>query len=360
MASDDLPVSVGEVLTEELEARGWGQGTLAEILDRPLQFVSEILNDKKQLTRESAAQVGAAIGNSPEFWLTLQDSYYLAKQAQDTQTQDRLSDVRRRSVLHRNYPIAILAQRGLIHSSDPLKQERDICELYGIDELGQKTEFALAARRSNVAEPLSIVQEAWFVAVRNMARQAEVGPYDKAALDELARSLSHRMKSSVPFRDLPSWFSNVGVRLVHVEAFPSSKIDGCAFMLDGTPVIGLSGRGRRLDKVLFTLLHESAHVSLGHHNGEGALIVDDAADRENEKDTTESAADLLAQTWALPDDLGAVPSRVSETWIESVADAADVHPIVIIGQLQHKGQLSWRTSLVKNAPSVSAELATWS
>jgi HTH-type transcriptional regulator / antitoxin HigA len=50
-----------------------------------------------------------------------------------------------------------------------------------------------------------------------------------------------------------------GVRLVYVEAFPSSKMDGCAFALDdGSPVLGISGRGKRLDKVLFTLLHELA------------------------------------------------------------------------------------------------------
>jgi hypothetical protein len=37
-----------------------------------------------------------------------------------------------------------------------------------------------------------------------------------------------------------------------------------ALAMDGTPVIGLSGRERRLDKVLTTLLQATAQVFLGH------------------------------------------------------------------------------------------------
>ncbi len=50
----------GDFLTEELEARHWSQGDFAQILGRPAQFVSEIISGKKEITRESAAQIGAA------------------------------------------------------------------------------------------------------------------------------------------------------------------------------------------------------------------------------------------------------------------------------------------------------------
>ncbi|WP_308470996.1 helix-turn-helix transcriptional regulator [Rathayibacter tritici] len=63
----------GGFLADELEARGWTQAEFAEILGRPPQFVSEIIAGKKEITRESAAQLGAALGTSPEMWLELQD-----------------------------------------------------------------------------------------------------------------------------------------------------------------------------------------------------------------------------------------------------------------------------------------------
>lgn len=77
--------SVGEVLADELDARGWNQEDFAEVLGRPARFVSEIISGKKEITRLSATQIGAALGTSAEFWLHLQGSYLLWKQSQGGQ-----------------------------------------------------------------------------------------------------------------------------------------------------------------------------------------------------------------------------------------------------------------------------------
>lgn len=68
---------VGEILADELDARGWTQTDFAKVLGRPAQFVSEIISGKKEITRESAAQIGDALGTSAELWLNLQNSYLL-------------------------------------------------------------------------------------------------------------------------------------------------------------------------------------------------------------------------------------------------------------------------------------------
>ncbi|PJI55352.1 hypothetical protein CTI14_05635 [Methylobacterium radiotolerans] len=61
--ADDVQPA-GDHLLEELTARGWTQAEFAGILGRPVQFLSEIINGKKEITRESAAQIGAALGMS--------------------------------------------------------------------------------------------------------------------------------------------------------------------------------------------------------------------------------------------------------------------------------------------------------
>ncbi|MGO2613162.1 MULTISPECIES: HigA family addiction module antitoxin [Corynebacterium] len=80
-----------------MDARGWTQAAFAEILGRPAQFVSEIISGKKEITRESAEQISAALGTSAEFWLNLQDSYLLWKQAQDSHTRESLDAVATRA-----------------------------------------------------------------------------------------------------------------------------------------------------------------------------------------------------------------------------------------------------------------------
>src|SRR6266536_2027805 len=112
----------GEFLAEELEARGWTQAEFADILGRPAQFVSEIIAGKKEITRESAAQIGAALGTSAEMWLNLQDAYFLWRQAQDSQTKQALADVRLRARLKELAPIAVLRRHGFISSDTPRGQ----------------------------------------------------------------------------------------------------------------------------------------------------------------------------------------------------------------------------------------------
>jgi addiction module HigA family antidote len=65
-------VPPGRILSRELEARGWTQRDLAGIVGRPVQAINEIIQSKKQITPETALQLAAAFGTSPEFWTNLE------------------------------------------------------------------------------------------------------------------------------------------------------------------------------------------------------------------------------------------------------------------------------------------------
>jgi HTH-type transcriptional regulator/antitoxin HigA len=47
----------GRILSRELEARGWTQKDLAEIVDRPAQTINEIIRGSKQITPETAIEL---------------------------------------------------------------------------------------------------------------------------------------------------------------------------------------------------------------------------------------------------------------------------------------------------------------
>ena len=71
------PVSPGEILRDELEARGWSQKELAERITRPYQAVNEIIRGRKQITAATALALSSALGTSAEFWMNLETSYRL-------------------------------------------------------------------------------------------------------------------------------------------------------------------------------------------------------------------------------------------------------------------------------------------
>src|SRR5262245_14926950 len=78
----DRPAEVfppGEHLKEELEARGWTQADLADILGRPPRLISEIVTGKRSITPETAQGLGEALGTGPEYWMNLESLHQLAQ-----------------------------------------------------------------------------------------------------------------------------------------------------------------------------------------------------------------------------------------------------------------------------------------
>ncbi|CAN5226999.1 HigA family addiction module antitoxin [soil metagenome] len=354
MAAEVFPA--GEHLADELDARGWTQADFAEVLGRPAQFVSEIISGKKEITRESAAQIAAALGTSAEFWLKLQDSYLLWKQAQDSHTRESLDAVKTRARLRELAPVSLLRKRGFITATDPAGQSQEVLHLFGMRSLDEELTIRFAARRSNLDESVTVLQQTWVACVKASAHELNVEPYSRDGLRTLAEQLSERARNPEEFSTFQASFAEVGVKLIYVEAFPGGKLDGCALMVDGIPVIGVSGRWKRLDKVLFTILHEVAHVLLEDLSDDGQVIVDDFSDESQDNETD---ADRLAADFAISGPLPVVPERPSAAWVQMQSDALKVHPITLIGRLQKEDLLSWKTTLVRDAPNVTDQLERW-
>lgn len=344
---------VGEYLNDELRERGWAVVEFAEILGRPVQAVSEILNGHKEITPTTAKEIAAATGTSAETWLRLQDSYRLWKLSQSL-LDDKLTDVARRARLASIVPIRELRKRGEIPEANLDAQEQAVCALLDISSLDATPEWALAARRSESNAPLSSPQLAWLGCVRRRAAPLPPAPYDPDGLGQLGAQLAATVREPKDLLVLPARLGEVGVRFVHVEKFDDSKIDGAAFFDDRGPVIGLSGRIAKFDSILFTLLHEIAHIHLGHVHEHAALDIDLAGIATSAR---EREADKTAARWALPKTLR-IKQPISRAGVISCAESIGVHPALVVGRLHHDGVLPW-SHLNGLVPGVRSELEAW-
>lgn len=353
-----LPTEVfppGEYLADELEARGWSQADFADIIGRPVQFVSELVNGKKELTAESAAQIAAALGSEPSTWLGLQSKYRLWQLGRNPDHDRVTARVRQRAALASIIPLATLEKRGeLARSLEPAELLAEVMRDFGMERPDDPPRFRMAAKRANHRDDLSVVQRGWLWLALRAAREREVSPYDEVGFRQLAERLTRGIRQPEDLADLPQRFGAVGVHLVFVEHLPGGKIDGAAFMLDANPVIAVSGRGKRFDKLFFALMHEVAHVLHGHA-GDGAL--DDAADAVTD-DPRELEANALAEELALG---GAVrlPPPISLAAVKAKAAALDVPYAFVVGNLQHHGRLDWRTTLARGLPNADDVLRSW-
>ena len=68
----DMAISPGEVLQEEIEARGMSEKELAARLDKPPQVINEIIRAKKAITPDTAIGLGKVLGIDPQYWINLE------------------------------------------------------------------------------------------------------------------------------------------------------------------------------------------------------------------------------------------------------------------------------------------------
>lgn len=73
-------ISLGEILLEEfLKPLEISQEQLARDIDVPKSRISRIVSGKCSITEDTALRLGEFFGNTPQFWLNLQNEYGLRK-----------------------------------------------------------------------------------------------------------------------------------------------------------------------------------------------------------------------------------------------------------------------------------------
>jgi HTH-type transcriptional regulator/antitoxin HigA len=342
----------GEFLRDELAERGWAASEFAEIIGRPAQAVSEILNGKKEITPETAVAIGAALGTGPELWLNLQAAYRLHEVRSAAPV--IASAVERRAKLRSLVPVRELQKRAWLPTTDDLDElQHSVCDLLGIASIEETPRLAVAARRSNIVAEFTPEQTAWVARIQQLGTDRVDAAFDVERLAECAEGLVKDLSGPHDLGQLPDVLARCGVALVVELPLRSSKIDGVVSFSGENPIIGLSTRGDRMDSFVFTLLHEIAHLTLGHV-GRGDVNVDEDLDPSDGRDREREANDAAAR-WIFPKTPVVAESATSARSLLDIADAHGVHPCFLIGRLQNEGRLGWneyRRTIPKVRPFV--------
>lgn len=71
------PVHPGEILREELKGLNLSARAFAKSLVVPTNRITEILNEKRRITSDTALRMSRFFGTTAEFWMNLQQAYDL-------------------------------------------------------------------------------------------------------------------------------------------------------------------------------------------------------------------------------------------------------------------------------------------
>ncbi len=363
IASVDHP---GTFIAEELEARGWSQTDLAYILDMKVQQLNPLLNGKANITPDLAAALGDAFDMPAEFFANLQKLYELNR------VKPVDPGVRTRATWTACFPVREMINRGWIEETEPslldVQMLRFFCKnrIEDIPFVGSGTITAHAAKKSRGYDDTTPIQYAWLHRVMTIAKMQEAPLYSPETLKKnLGRIRAHLLDKDDLIR-IPEILRTCGVRFSLVEALPKSKVDGVCVWTDGQPAIGMTTRLDRLDNFAFVLRHELEHVLQGDGREESFTPVDelDASDvaGASTKSAEEIRANDAAAEFCIPKTqmhsfLQRKGQYISEQDVIGFAARLEIHPAIVVGQIQHKRQnYAW---LRKYQTSIREYLMDW-
>lgn len=330
----------GEIIAMELEARGWTQKDLADIMGRPLQAVNEIVNGNKQITPATAHELSQVFGTSPEVWMNLETNYRLFAARKEACS----DDIKRRSRIYSLAPVKELIKRGWIPNSLNLDElEKNVCEFLGLADISMTPDFGVpvSRRHSEAREPEGMAQIAVLMRARQIAKKQKVGKFSPAKFKAAIPELLEFSKDVKSIEKLPAFFAALGVHLVIVPALSHSYMDGAVFYAGANPVILLTLRYDRVDNFWFTLTHEVAHL-VANHRG---VHIDSNLEKPSD-DAAEQAADKLAGEWLLDTAtyerfLSGSGHYFSRESIASYAGSVSRHPGIVVGRLHHQKKVPY-------------------
>lgn len=89
------PIHPGEILKDELEARGLSQRKFAAIIGMPYTAFNEIINCKRPITADTALKIEAATGISANLWRGMQLDYDMQTARQNNKLATVLENIRK-------------------------------------------------------------------------------------------------------------------------------------------------------------------------------------------------------------------------------------------------------------------------
>lgn len=340
----------GEFIRDELEARNWTQEDLAEILGRPLRTVNQVIAGKKAVTPQTAQELAAAFGTTAELWLNLENAYRLALDRKEQ------TAVAKRARLFEIAPVKDMIKRRWIPESRTADEmESAVLKFFKIKSLDENPSLGHAARKATSYSAPTPAQLAWCFRAKRLAETLRICSFDQNAATAALPELRALTVSESLVHKVPAVLASMGIRFVVVEHLPRSRIDGATLWLDErSPVIAVSMRYDRIDGFWHTLAHELSHVLHGDGSVDvdlvGAQRVDEARKPEIERRADEEASNFLIPEATLASFIVRHKSRFSKANINQFANRHQIHPGIVVGQLQFRKAILYSHSREMLAP----------
>lgn len=329
---------VGEILLDEIKARGIKQKELAKKMEMSASVLNEILSGKRRLNAEYAYAFEMALGIPAEELLGLQADYDLniirirERDMKEKEANLILSEY------NRYFDIKTIIKSfnlGGSLNTEVVTFFKDVLNLPTPTHI--QPVFAGCFRKSETVGLDERMINTWVILANHKASQLNIsGAFDKSLMDEVVAKIVavlHTNKDTMS--SIEQILSNYGIGFGHVEKIEGASIDGYSTFINGVPYIAVTKRFDRIDNLAFTVMHELGHIYL--HNAESRIsIVGYSSDSKEEKEANAFACEKLIpkKVWNKAPEVGLNPYVIQKVYTKW-ADVNNLNKWIVLGRISH-------------------------
>lgn len=334
----------GETLDEKLKEMGIGPKEFAFRTGKPEKTITAILKGESSITPDMAVQFESVTRIPARFWMNYQREYdeYIAR-------------VKRMKVIEsaiewaKEFPLSQMISLGWLEKTST-KQEMaaQLLTFFGVSTpnawenyyYNQQLKVAFRISLKHTREPFAI--SAWLRKGELSTKQISAPPYSERRFRESLSEIKTLMAVHPAdfFEKLQKICLASGVKVIYTSFLTKAPINGATRWINDSPVIQVTGRGKRNDKFWFSFFHEAGHILL-HGKKDIFLEQIEYLDKDEEK---EKSADDFAVKWTFSVEEEATFKNIkllSEKDLLDYARKINTHPSLIIGRMQHSKDLPY-------------------
>ena len=339
---------VGDVIKDELSARGMRQSELAELTGIHKPILNDVIKGKRSLTPEMALLLEPALGISATYLMNIQSQYELdcARQSERVVLQTKMLEIW--NVLKEQVSVPFFKNTGIV-KGNIIEDVKRILGVFSVDSLDEF--FGLKAKemelsyyrksdkvKTNPADILSWKYYCYYLAKND---KSNLCPFKKEAdTNTLTKELKYIFKENKDtVNQIEKALNKYGIRFLIVNKVGQVPIDGMSFWTGDNPTIVITKRIATIDNFAFTTLHEIGHV-FKHLTQDGNARINLT---ETERGIEESEADDFASnaifpnaTWKkLMSRMRDIPPYKIEPYIRAEAEKHNANPQLLFGRYKH-------------------------
>jgi HTH-type transcriptional regulator / antitoxin HigA len=329
----------GEILLDEIKARGIKQSELSGMIGYATSQLNEILKGKRNITPEFATLIGEALTMPAYFWLNLQANYDLDCIKISNKIQQQTKAITEWAMIKDYIPFAYFKKQQVLND-DIIYNTNKVFEIYNVADINQFTnkisQPSVAYHRTSTKLSLDEINLiGWDNLIKHEAALQKISKFDyknSNAIIEALKLVFIKNKNTV--EECVKILNKYGIKLVTKKNPDKCAVDGTAFWSNGNPAIGLSLRYNRIDYFAFTLMHEIAHIFLHLINDNQVSFIDQKT--EDKHSAIENEADEFASNCLIENEQwkNFLQNHIkpSDKDFKVFAKNINTHPAIVLGR----------------------------